>query len=104
LSGVGLKISPVPRSCAGKRFDYPKFRFGNGKILNVSQTPHNGDVLLKDLPRARVTLLEDKNVGFAVLSELDDQVLVVPRSLGVPVVNDLKSRIERMVSSLIRKP
>jgi hypothetical protein len=104
LSGIGLKISPVPRSCAGKQFDCPRCRFGNGKILNVSHTPHNGDVLLKDLPRARVTLLEDKNVGFAVLSELDDQVLIVPRSLGISVANDLKSRIEKTVSSLIRKP
>lgn len=104
LSGVDLKISSAPRSSLGKQFAYPEIRFGKGRVLRVSETPNNGSVLLKDLPRSRAALLEDKNSGFAVLSELDDQVLIAPRSLGVPIVNDLKSRIEAMVSSLIRKP
>ena len=30
LTGVGLKISPVPRSAPGKHFDYPEIRFGHG--------------------------------------------------------------------------
>jgi len=104
LSGVSLKISPSPRPATAKHFDYPEIRFGNGRVLRVSKAPHNGSVLLKDLSRTRAAMLEDKNAGFAVLSELDDQVLIAPRSLGVAVVNDLKSRIEATVSSLIRKP
>lgn len=104
LSGVDVRVSDVPRSSPGKHFEYPEIRFGKGRVLSVSETPHNGSVLLKDLPRMRAALLEDKNAGFAVLSELDDQVLIAPRSLGIPVVNDLKSRIEALVSSLIRKP
>jgi hypothetical protein len=103
LSGVELKISPVPRSCPGKQFNYPEIRFGNGRVLRVSQTPQNGDVALKDLSRVRAALLEDRNAGFAVLSDIDDQVLIAPRSLGVPVVNDLKARIEAMVTSLTRR-
>src|SRR6266511_1635657 len=103
LSGIRLKIGPVTRSAPGKLFNYPEIRFGNGRVLRVSRIPHNGSVLLKDLPRARAAMLEDKNVGFAVLSDLDDQILIAPRSLGVPLVNDLKARIETMASSLIRK-
>lgn len=104
LSGVTLKLGSVPRSAPTKHFDYPEIRFGNGRVLRVSKTPQNGSISLKELARTRAALLEDKNVGFAVLSELDDQVLIAPRSLSVPVVNDLKSRIETMVSSLVRKP
>ncbi|HTV40744.1 MAG TPA: hypothetical protein VMF08_09225 [Candidatus Sulfotelmatobacter sp.] len=104
LSGVNLKFSSALRSATAKHFGYPEIRFGNGRVLRVSKTPNNGSVLLKDLARTRAAMLEDKNVGFAVLSELDDQVLIAPRSLRVDVVNDLKSRIEGLVSSLIRKP
>lgn len=104
LSGVALKFDSVPRSAPAKNFDYPEIRFGNGRVMRVSKTPDNGSVLLRNLARTRAAMLEDKNVGFAVLSELDDQVLIAPRSLSVAVVNDLKSRIETMVSSLIRKP
>jgi hypothetical protein len=104
LSGSRLKISSVPRSSPAKHFNYPEIRFGKGRVVRVSEIPRNGDVALKDLPRTRAALLEDKSAGFAVLSDLDDQVLIAPRSLGVPVVNDLKSRIEAMVSLLIRKP
>ncbi len=104
LSGVPLNFSSEPHSAPAKHFDYPEIRFGNSRVLRVSKTPNNGSVSLKDLARTRASMLEDKNVGFAVLSELDDQVLIVPRSLGVAVVNDLKSRIEALVSSLIRKP
>jgi hypothetical protein len=104
LSGVALKISPVPRSAPAKHFDYPEIRFGNGRVLRVSRIPSNGTVLLKDVARTRAAMLEDKAVGFAVLTDLDDQVLIAPRSLSVPVLNDVKSRIEGMVSSLIRTP
>lgn len=104
LSGTILKIGSVPRSAQAKHFDYPEIRFGNGRVMRVSKTPLNGSVLLRDVARTRAAMLEDKNVGFAVLSELDDQVLIAPRSLNVAVVNDLKSRIEALVSSLIRKP
>jgi len=104
LSGHVLKISSTPRTQTGKRFDYPAVQFGKGRILRASESPRNGEIPLRDLPRTRVSLLEDKNVGFAVLSELVDQVLIAPRSLRVAVVNDLKSRIETMVASLIGKP
>jgi hypothetical protein len=104
LSGVTLKFGTVPRSAPAKHFDYPEIRFGNGRVMRVSKTPNNDRVLLRDLARTRLAMLEDKNIGFAVLSELDDQVLVAPRSLSVAVLNDLKSRIEVMVSSFIRRP
>jgi hypothetical protein len=104
LSGVGLNIGAGPRSSSAKRFGYPAIQLGNGRILRVGDNSRAGEVSLRDLPNARANLLEDRRVGFAVVSELDDQVLVVPRSLGIPTVNDLKSRIETMVSSLIRKP
>jgi hypothetical protein len=104
LSGIALKIGAVARSAPAKHFDYPEIRFGNGRVMRVSKTPNNGSVSLRDLARTRAAMLEDKNVGFAVLSDLDDQVLIAPRSLGVAVVNDLKARIEALVSSLIRKP
>jgi hypothetical protein len=104
LSGVRLNLGSLPRSAPAKHFDYPEIRFGNGRVLRISKVSHCGGVLLKDLARTRAAMLEDKGVGFAVLSELDDQVLIAPRSLSVPVVNDLKARIETMVSSLIRKP
>ena len=42
-------------------------------------------------------------MGLAVLSELEDQVLIVPRSLGIPIANDLKTRVEAMASGLVRK-
>jgi hypothetical protein len=61
-------------------------------------------VAFKEFARVRARLLEDKKVGFAVLSEMDDQVLIVPRSLGAAVVSDLKGRLEGMVSGLARKP
>src|SRR5271166_6325919 len=72
--------------------------------MHVSRAPTSGSVPLKDLPRTRVAMLEDEKVGFAVLSELDDQVLIAPRSLSVAVLNDLKCRIEARVSSFIRRP
>ncbi len=103
LSNVDLKISTTPRARPGKRFHYPPIRLGNGRILRVGENSQNGEVLLEDLGRVRGRLIEDKSVGFAVLSELDDQVLIVPRSLGISIANDLKTRIEAMVSSLIRK-
>ena len=104
LSGVALKFGTVPRSAPAKHFAYPEIRFGNGRVMRVSRTPNRDSVLLKDLARTRAAMLEDKNVGFAVLSELDDQVLIAPRSLGVAVLNDLKSRVEVLVSSFIRRP
>jgi hypothetical protein len=104
LSGVALKFGTVPRSGPAKYFAYPEIRFGNGRVMRVSKTPNRDSVLLKDLARTRAAMLEDKNVGFAVLSELDDQVLIAPRSLGVAVLNDLKPRVEVLVSSFIRRP
>jgi hypothetical protein len=104
LSGTVLKFDTGPRHAAAKHFDYPEIRFGNGRVMHVSRTPTSGSVLLKDLPRTRVAMLEDEKVGFAVLSELDDQVLIAPRSLSVAVLNDLKCRIEARVSSFIRRP
>ena len=93
LSGVALKIGSTPRSLPARHFNYPEIRFGNGRVLRASEIPRNGEVSLRDLARTRAALLEDRNAGFAILSDLDDQVLIAPRSLGVPVVNDLKSRI-----------
>jgi len=75
LSGVELKISSMPRSCPGKQFNYPEIRFGNGKVLNVSENPKNGDVTLKDLSRTRAALLEDRNAGFAVLTEVAEPAI-----------------------------
>ena len=99
-----MRISAIPRARKGKQFNYPAMWFGNGRILRIGNDPGDGGVALKDLPKIRARLLEDKKVGFAVLSEFDDQVLVVPRSLGPAVVNDLKSRVEGMVAGLTRKP
>jgi hypothetical protein len=104
LSGIPLRIRAIPRTRKGKQFDYPAMRFGNGRILRVSNNPGDGGVALQDLPKIRASLLEDGRVGFAVLSEFDDQVLVAPRSLGPAIVNDLKTRVEGMVAGLTRKP
>jgi hypothetical protein len=103
LSGVEVKIDSTPRTRQGKRFKCPAIQFGVGKIVRVSDNPKNGEITLGDLPQVRRRLLEDKNVGLAVLSDLDDQILIAPRSLDVPVINDLKSRIETLVTSLLRK-
>jgi len=104
LAGVKLNIEAKPRTSAAKQFSYPTLQLGNGRSLRVGNNFRGGEIALKDLPTARANLLEDRRVGFAVTSELDHQVLVVPRSLGIPAVNDLKSRLEAMVSSLTRKP
>jgi hypothetical protein len=104
LGVVELKIDSKPRKTIGKRFGYPPIQFGKGTILRIGDNRRNGEISLRDLPNKRTELLEDDRVGFAVLSELDDQVLVAPRSLGIAVVEDLKNRIEGMVSQLIRKP
>ena len=103
FGAVKLNIDSTPRRIAGKRFDYPPIQFGKGTVLRIGDNRQNGEVSLRDLPNRRTQLLEDGKVGFAVLSELDDQVLVVPRSLGTGIVEDLKNRIEAMVSQLIRK-
>jgi hypothetical protein len=104
LGDVGVKLSTTPRKRQGKLFDYPAIRFGNGRVLRVSRKPKNGEISLKDLGRTRAQLLEDKNVGLAVLSDLEEQVLIVPRSLGIPITNNLKARVEGIVSALIGKP
>ncbi len=104
LGGAELKLSPTPRKRPGKIFVYPAIRLGNGRVLRVGENANDGEIPLKELARTRARLLEDKTVGLAVLSELEDQVLIIPRSLGIPIANDLKARIEAMVSSLIRKP
>lgn len=104
LSGNAVKIGRNPRSSAPKRFLYPAIQFGNGKVLRVDENYQRGDVALKDLAAARTKLLEDGKVGFAVVSELDDQILLVPRSLGESLAEDLKLRIEAMVSKLVRAP
>ncbi len=101
---VDLKIDPRPRRTTGKRFGYPSIQFGKGTILRVGDNRRNGEIPLRDLANTRSEFLEDDRVGFAVLSDLDDQILVAPRSLGKAVLEDLKSRIEAMVSQLIRKP
>jgi hypothetical protein len=67
LSGVTLKFGTVPRSAPAKHFDYPEIRFGNGRVMRVSKTPNNDRVLLRDLARTRLAMLEDKNIGFAVI-------------------------------------
>ncbi|MGA2658449.1 MAG: hypothetical protein ABSH34_13165 [Verrucomicrobiota bacterium] len=104
LGDVELKISPTARKRQGKRFGYPAIRLGNGRVLRVGRNSKDGEIPLEELGRTRGLLLEDKSVGLAVLSDLVDQVLIVPRSLGIPIANDLKARIEAMVSALIRKP
>ncbi len=101
---VDLKIDPRPRRTTGKRFGYPSIQFSEGTILRVGDNRRNGEIPLRDLANTRSEFLEDDRVGFAVLSDLDDQILVAPRSLGKAVLEDLKSRIEAMVSQLIRKP
>ena len=104
LGGAELKISPEPRRRpAGKRFEYPAIRLGNGRVLRTGWDDRDGKVLMKDLGRTRGRLLEDRAVGLAVLSDLEDQVLMIPRSLGIPIANDVKARVEAMVSGLVRK-
>jgi hypothetical protein len=103
LCGIPVNIGSAPRTQPGKRFNYPAIQFGKGSVVRVSEHPRDGEISLRDLSRIRTSLLEDKSVGFAVLSELDDQFLIAPRSLGVPVINDLKSQIETMGTSLIRR-
>ena len=105
LGGAELKISPNPRGRReGRLFDYPAIQLGNGRVLRAGWDDKNGKILMEDLGRTRGRLLEDKAVGLAVLSDLEDQVLMVPRSLGIPMANDLKARVEAMVSGLVRKP
>ena len=103
LSGRRLKVGTDPRSVDGRQFDYPAMRFGNGTVLRVGKNARDGEVRMLDLARSRASLLEDRKVGFAVLSDFDDQVLIAPRSLGAAVVGDLKTQIETMVSGLIRR-
>jgi hypothetical protein len=104
LAGKGLRIGTEPRVVDGKQFEYPALRFGNGTVLRVEKSARDGEIRMLDLARSRAGLLEDRKVGFAVLSDFDDQVLIAPRSLGAAVVGDLKAQIEGMVSGLIRKP
>ena len=104
LGAIDLKIDTKPRRTSGKQFGYPPIQFGKGTILCVGDNRRNGEIPLRDLANTRSEFLEDDRVGFAVLSDLDDQILVAPRSLGKAVLEDLKSRIETMVSQLIRKP
>src|SRR5205814_3840196 len=85
LAGSELKIGPAPRRRPGKRFDYPTIRLGNSHVLKVGDNSHDGEIPLNELARTRGRLLEDKGVGLAILSELDDQILIVPRSLGIPI-------------------
>lgn len=102
LAGVELNISPVPHTADGRRFDYPAIEMGNGRVIRPGRNA--GELSMQDFARRRASLIEDKSVGLAVTSELDAQVLIAPRSLPVSLLNDLKARIERMVSGLIRRP
>lgn len=102
LGGVELNISSAPCNAQGRRFDYPAIEMGNGRVLRPGRNA--GEIPFEEFGRKRAALIEDKSVGLAVTSELDSQVLIAPRSLPVPVLNDLKARIERMVSGLIRRP
>jgi len=104
LGSVELKIHSQPRSTAAKRFGYPAIQFGKGTVLRVGNNGRSGEIPLQDLASARGELLENDSAGFAVLSELDDQILIAPRSLGEPIMADLKARVEAMVSQFIRRP
>lgn len=103
LGGVGLRISASPRRLAAKSFECPTIRLGNGRLLSVGRNAKAGEVAIEEFGKTRGRLVEDKNVGLAVLSGLEDQAFIVPGSLGVPLVNDAKARIEAMASGLIRK-
>jgi hypothetical protein len=72
LGGAELKISPTPRKRSGRVFDYPAIRLGNGRVLRVGRNAKDGEIPLKELGHTRGRLLEDKTVGLAVLSELED--------------------------------
>lgn len=104
LSGCALKLGTAPRTNHPKRFCYPAIQLGKGKVLRVDENHHRGDVPLKELAAVRARLIEDQNVGFAVVSEMDDQILLLPRSLNDSLAKDLKARIETLVSRLRRVP
>ena len=103
VGDVTLSLSDRPARTKTKPFFPPDLRFGNGVKLALGVKGHRAYTAIEDYARNRLVRLKDKNAGFFEQSLLDQQYLVLPKSVensyGSQFLNDLKSQVDDLYSN-----
>lgn len=102
FGNMTLRVDADPIAVPNRVFQIPDLRFGNGASLSVRGTPQAQQVALDRLAAARITLLQDRSVGFYEAEPLYRQYLMLPRSVlesyGPRFVVDLKHAVKNLYS------
>jgi hypothetical protein len=96
IGAATLTVSPRPARTNGRPFNVPALGFGNNTKLSIDTS--NGYLQgIRDYARNRLTLLDDRKVGFYEQSPLARQYFVMPKSIynssGQQFLADLKSQV-----------
>ena len=98
VNNVILSVSDRAGRASNKPFLPPNLRFGNGVKLGIDRNAQSAYESIRDYGRSRLQLLKNKNAGFFEKSLLDQQYLVLPRSVensyGSRFIKDLKAQVD----------
>ena len=100
--GTRLVIDPSAQVVRPRVFAVSCLEFGQGKTLRVSDHPKQGEVMLAELGRARMSLLTDRTAGVAATSPLEPQYIVIPRSLDRSIAEDVTKKLEAVTRSFLQ--
>lgn len=99
VGDVALSVSNRVGRTRTKPFLPPNLRFGNDVLLSLEEKERNA-YTIRNYGQSRLTLLKDENAGFFEQSLLDQQYLVLPRSVknsyGTQFLKDLKKQVDEL--------
>lgn len=100
FGGAQIAVRPAALRVPPQTFAVPRQVFGRDKVLAVrSQEDPNG-IELRDLGRARMSMLLDPEGGLAVAKSFDAQHLLAPEGLHRQITEDFKERIQKTVRQM----
>ncbi len=97
IGDITLSVSNQAGRTRTKPFLPPNLRFGNDVTLSLGEKERIA-VAINDYGQSRLTFLKDENAGFFDQSLLDQQYLVLPKSVensyGSQFLKDLKKQVD----------
>jgi len=103
MGGMLVRIARTPLSEEGRRFHFPRLRFGQNRVVRFGSPSNNGAIPARDLGQARMGNLLDPRGGFAVTSPLARQYLVMPEGLPRAIGEDFKSRLLKTTREFLHR-
>lgn len=100
FGSLSLDIASEPLTVPTRKFAIPDYRFGGDQVLSVRGTPGAQHASLDNLGRVRLAMMGRKGPGFFKDRPLDQQYLIVPRSVNDSYGSEFMKSLSEVMDDL----